>query len=426
MSDIHDLEQRLQALEDAFAEQSGKIDRLLEKSDKALDLAIHAYKVDRYGYIWQYDCDTKEYVKSNMRVCTPEIADRALQSRHIADKAIEGRHLQDDVIDGTKIAPNTIPGRCIANESITGDHMDGEIIIPGKLATDSVLTRNIKDKNVTPDKISDDVYDVFVKPAVIILNRQIAALQQEDGKLHAKDADLQNQIDSFNEHGVSVSNEFGDDPHIGVSQKTLTQAFNEIWEKIEDITGEVIRGINMVVTPTFFVSEDGGTIHAAANTATTNGIFERIQFFLDGELIYEASNTPYVAFAHDLEIKPTYDYVIMCKAKIMGIEYTRQQVITRYNEFYIGAGSVYTDIIDSAHAKQLNGTMRHNYDVAFEDDQKLIIVMGTSLRDGFIRADLNGAEIQFTESSVTIDEKEYVVLVSDNWSAGDYNIDING
>ena len=71
MSDVHDLEQRLQKLEDAFAEQSGKTDQLLEKSDKALDLSLHAYRVDHYGYIWQYNCETKEYVKSNMRVCTP-------------------------------------------------------------------------------------------------------------------------------------------------------------------------------------------------------------------------------------------------------------------------------------------------------------------------------------------------------------------
>jgi hypothetical protein len=110
----------------------------------------------------------------------------------------------------------------------------------------------------------------------------------------------------------------------------------------------------------------------------------------------------------------------------MGIEYTRQQVITRYNEFYIGAGSAYTDIMDSAHAKQLNGTMRHNYDVTFDEGDKLIIVMGASLRDGFIRADLNCMEIQMTEETVTIDDKEYVVLTSEPWNAGDYNIDING
>lgn len=236
-------------------------------------------------------------------------------------------------------------------------------------------------------------------------------------------------VESFlrsTEFGVALANEFGDNTYMGVNQKLLTESLNKLWAKFEDITGEILQGINMVVTPTFFVSEDGCDIHVSANTVETNGIFEKIQFFIDGELIHEDTNTEYVSFDHHLDIKNEYDYVIMCKAKIMGIEYPRQQIITRYNEFYIGAGSTYADIMDSAHAKQLNGTMRHNYDVPFAEGDKLVIVMGAALRDGFIRADLNGAEIELTEETVTVDDKQYVVLTSEAWSAGDYNIDING
>ena len=281
--------------------------------------------------------------------------------------------------------------------------------------------------------------DTPQKPFQLILSRQalnkIAAKAREEltpdlvaleDRMKEADADLQNQIDSINAHGVSVSNEFGTDPHIGVSQKTLTEAFNKLWQKLEDMTGEVLQGINMVVTPTYFVSEDGCDVHISANTVDTNGIFEKIQFFVDSESIYEDTFTEYVSFDHHLDIKNKYDYVIMCKAKIVGVEYTRQQIVTRYNEFYIGAGSTYSDVMDSAHARQLNGTMRHNYDVEFNNGDKLIIVMGASLRPGFIRADLNGAEIALAEETVTIDDKDYVVFTSEAWSEGMYNIDING
>ena len=236
-------------------------------------------------------------------------------------------------------------------------------------------------------------------------------------------------VESFlksTEFGIALANEFGDNNFIGVNQKLLTESINELWAKFEDITGEVLQGINMVVTPTFFVSEDGCDVHISANTVETNGIFEKIQFFVDNHLIREDVGTEYVSFDYHLDNKDTYDYVVMCKAKIMGIPYTRQQVITRYNEFYIGAGSTYSDVMDSAHARQLNGTMRHNYDVTFSEGDKLIIVMGASLRPGFIRADLNGVEIELTEQTVTIDDKQYVVLTSEPWSEGDYNIDING
>jgi hypothetical protein len=245
-------------------------------------------------------------------------------------------------------------------------------------------------------------------------------------KLDKKIAETIKLIENLEVTGMIVMQEFGDSESFGISQKKITAAINQLWEKIEDMTGEIIRGINMVVTPTYFVSETGCDIHISANTVETNGIFEKIQFFVDGEAIYDATNTEYVSFDHHLDIKETYDYVVMCKAKIMGIEYIRQQIITRYNEFYIGAGSTYADVMDSAHARQLNGTMRHNYDVTFDEGDKLVIVMGASLRDGFIRADLNGAEIEFTEQTVLIDGKQYVVLTSEAWSAGDYNIDING
>lgn len=288
--------------------------------------------------------------------------------------------------------------------------------------------KTLKDNELIGGQDNTDVYPVSTTQAIFSQNSN-GTTRKKDGRpetLEERLNGLQNQIDALDIHGIAVSNEFGTDPHISVSQKTMTNAINKLWQKIEDITGEIIQGINMIVTPTFFVSEDGCDIHISANTVETNGIFEKIQFFVDGEMIHEDTNTEYVSFDHHLDIKNEYEYVIMCKAKIMGIEHTRQQIVTRYNEFYIGAGSTYADIMDSAHARQLNGTMRHAFDVTFGEGDKLIIMMGASLRDGFIRADLNGAEIELTEETVTIDDKQYVVLTSEAWSAGDYNIDING
>lgn len=226
--------------------------------------------------------------------------------------------------------------------------------------------------------------------------------------------------------GSAIANEFGNSIYVGVNQKLLTEAINKVWAKFEDITGEIIQGINMQVSPLYFISEDGHDIHVTANTVETNGIFEKIQFYIDGELIREDLNTEYVEFNHHLDIKDTYDYVVMCKAQILGIEYTREKTITRYNEFYIGAGTDYTNIMNLDYSKQLNGTMRHNYNINFAEGDQLIIVMDANLYEEFIRADLNGAEIELTKETVTVDGKEYVVLTSDNWNAGTYNIDING
>ena len=348
---------------------------------------------------------------SSGAVTTDKIGDGEVKAQHIAPEAVTTDKIGDKEVQARHIAPEAVTNEKIADNAITGDEIEGNTVKYGKIDNDAVQARNIKDRNVTSSKIAKkNILLEHFAPDVLPTLKQ----------------DLQNQIDALEIAGVAVSNEFGTDPHIAISQITMTNAINKIWQKIEDITGEILQGINMIVTPTFFVSENGCDVHISANTVDTNGIFEKIQFFVDNQLIHEETFAEYVSFDHHLDIKPEYDYVFMCKAKIMGVEYTRQQIITRYNEFYIGAGTTYSDIMDSAHARQLNGTMRHNYDLSFADDDKLIIMMGASLRDGFIRADLNGVEIQLTEETVTIDGKDYVVFSSDSWSAGEYNIDING
>jgi hypothetical protein len=71
--------------------------------------------------------------------------------------------------------------------------------------------------------------------------------------------------------------------------------------------------------------------------------------------------------------------------------------------------------------------MRGAHDVEVGDGEHIIIVLGDSLTSGFIRADINGVEIAFDETSVVVDEKIYKVLTSENtYQEGTYNIDING
>ena len=178
----------------------------------------------------------------------------------------------------------------------------------------------------------------------------------------------------------------------------------------------------MVVTPTYFISEDGCQIHISANTVETNGVFEHIAFYINGELIAEADNVDY--FEHEATISETS--VIKCVAKIMGIEYTQQKVVTHYNSFWLGAGSTYTDIMDVDHVIPITNGMRGAYNVDVADGQRIIIIVGDTLKEGFLRADLNSVEIPFVESNITVDGKGYKVYTSEPWIAGSYNIDVNG
>ena len=362
---------------------------------------------------------------------TRDIADGAVKGRHIADGAVtgdkigngtvEGRSIVDGAVDGAKIKDNTVTGRNIApgaigsnhiaDGSITGDEVKPGGVKNGKLADDAVHERNIKDGIVTKRKLSAGVRKIL------------------DLLLGSAD-DLQNQIDSIVIGGHAMSNRFGDDPNIGISQKALTDAFNKIWQVLENITGENMLGISMTVTPSYFIGEEGCDVHVTATTVETNGIFEDIKFFKNGIQIWPESgheddgkNVDHVEF--DTEISDTS--VVKCVAKILGVEYTVQKAITHYNSFWLGAGATYDDVMVNANLIPITNGMRGAYDRSVSNGQYLFVIVGDSLAEGFIRADINGFEIPFTETTETVDGDAYRVFKSVNtYQTGTYNIDING
>ena len=241
--------------------------------------------------------------------------------------------------------------------------------------------------------------------------------------LKEKIKDLQNQIDSLEISGLALSNSFGDDEHIGISQKALTGAFNRIWAKLEEVTGEALQGFSLVVSPEYYIGEEGAQVHITATSALTNGPFEDIKFFINGELVVERKDVDFFEF--DTTITETS--VVQCTAKIMGVEYNEQRIITHYNSFWMGAGRAYTDIMNFEHIIPVTSGMRAAHDVTFQQGDRLFVIVGDSLREGFLRADMNGIEIKFNESSISIDGTIYKVFTSDNtFNAGTYNIDING
>lgn len=96
------------------------------------------------------------------------------------------------------------------------------------------------------------------------------------------------------------------------------------------------------------------------------------------------------------------------------------------NVFFMGAGDDYTDVLGSACMKPVNKSMKISTNVTCEDGDNVILVILNSFRSNFLRADMNGFEIPFTESTETVDGNLYNILVSENtYQAGTYNIEIN-
>lgn len=417
MSTIQELEQKVEQLERDILAEKQNTDELKEKANKAIEYAQHAYKVDHYGIIWEWDTEADGYRKTNMRVITPKVADRALESRHIADNAIEGRHLQDNVIEGRMIKNKTIDGRSLQDDiigpelimdsSIPGDRYMGGALIPGKLADNAVSTRNIQDKAVVAAKIGNDVVPVLVIPVV-----------------RAAAKELQNQIDSFVEHGVALSDTFGLNPHIGIAQSRLTDAWNNVYHLLEEALGRTLLGFTWQVTPTYIYGEWPTTVHITALPTNPEEVFEYIKLTVGDEVVDEVEDNT-ASYAFDIDLQQTAS--IRLDAKLLGTAYYRTVDVHHYDSFWLGAGTDYADMMDEAHAINFGQGSRFAKDVVAADGDHIIIVMGDTWSPAFIRADIGGVEIPFTSQDVTIDGHTYKVFTSENtYSAGTYNIDING
>ena len=249
------------------------------------------------------------------------------------------------------------------------------------------------------------------KPVSFKLKDNSVSDKKLSPELRDKINDYQNQINSLTDpHGAAISNNFGDNPLIGISQKTITEAFNTVWDKIDEITGGDANSIDMTVTPEYYIGEDGCTVNYSATSTGLSSIFEHIEFLVNGVKINEADNVE--ELSGSTQINGTS--VITCNAKVMGKVKTVEKTITNYSSFYLGAGTQYSDIMNVEHVINFDGSVSGRYDVTCAQGDHIYIVMDSGFRSSFSRADMNGFEIPFNETTETVDDKEYVVLESIN------------
>lgn len=309
---------------------------------------------------------------------------------------------------------------------ILNNKIDNKVIEQGNIAWDLQPTEG----NTTHVLSSDALYKTLLKYALkeeVDNNIQLlwTNLNQKINNIYTTLRSLDLKIESFLQSsagdGTALAGDFGSSEYSGINQKTITEAINKIWDTLGEISGKNYQGIIFEVSPEYFVGEKGN-IHIKASTEDTTGIFEKLQIYSNGELVVETENTNY--FEYDFEITETS--VIMCKAKILGIEYTQMKTITHYNSFWIGAGTSYEDAMTLNNIVPITNGLKGSYNITFNQGDYLFIIIGDSLREEFARADMNGMEIPFTEREISIDENTYKIFTSQNpYNSGTYNIDIN-
>lgn len=232
---------------------------------------------------------------------------------------------------------------------------------------------------------------------------------------------LDNVINSFlatNSGGEAFSTQFGNSQIMGITQKTLTNAFKNIYKILEDITGENMITVTTTISPDTFNKKEGG--HCNINVVTSFALIDSVKVYLNN------SSTPIIeeysieSFSRTIELTDTTDVKVI--ATVLGKPYETNKHIIGITEFFVGAGENYSDVMVLQWNRPYNGNPQGQYNIDIVEGQRIIIVLPTEDASKIEQIEMNDFNIPMDISIYGT----YTVYTSLNtYQTGNYIIDIN-
>ena len=286
-------------------------------------------------------------------------------------------------------------------------------VTTGKLADFAVTAPKIADGAVTLDKLGADTINRInglVSNLSTLVNEDISAIRTQIKEIYT-------MIRNLSETGTLISQYFGDDQYVGISQKTLTETLREMMARINEIAGDA-TGVTMEVTPGFFWNDEA-TLHV---TAATDAIFDYIDIYVNDEKVGTAADVATFEMEHVVSETCT----VRAAGSVMGVAFEREQTVTKSDgELTIGAGQSWADVLaadperrtyDLDHPNLASVTVANNGD-------KIFVALDTYANVHLRRITMNGFEVPM-EDPVT--EGDRLVYESSNtYVHGTYNIVID-
>ena len=248
---------------------------------------------------------------ADLSVTTPKIAELAVVTSKLADLAVTTAKVAEQAVTTEKIHDLAVITEKLADLAVTTGKIADLAVTEGKMADDSVSTRTIIDKNVTWQKLSDD---------------------------------LQNIIASAGQHGIALSNEWGNSTLIGLTQKMLSEALGNVHKEGGNFVSLQYQ-IDQIVSGGATVSLNASPGVIFANTATnisltasTNKDASSISI-TGGELTAPITGSGSQASGVDQGVnKPVGNMSYLATFIISGLQRTASRTISIANKIYYGAG----------------------------------------------------------------------------------------
>ena len=216
--------------------------------------------------------------------------------------------------------------------------------------------------------------------------------------------------------GEAFSTMYGNSNVMGVTQKTLTETVNGLYQLIFDTLGIEVGDVQISITPDGFFSNEAAVVNIAATA--DYGLFDFVKVYFDGVKVIE--KTSVVTFSEDRTIGKTT--TIRVEAQVLGKLYTYEKTVTMASDFFIGAGATYEDVYDPQYTRPYDGDPTGSYTVEVAEGQRIIIILPTADVSKIEQIEMNDFNIPMDTTTFGI----YTAYTSLNtYQAGTYTIDIN-
>lgn len=275
-----------------------------------------------------------------------------------------------------------------------------------KIKDGVIKTRHIDDKQVTNAKMEDSSIDA-------------RTLKDSEVGWQKLNPDLQGIIASREEGGVALSKNWGNSELIGITQKKLSEAHEDLQNQINVIVNDKAV-ISLTASPSIVFVDTQTPVTLTATTDTT------------ASLIQIVTDTTIIARGHGNILSETVNLTIpsagtasyTAQFTISGIVKSTHVSISAVNKIYYGSGSAYTDVTTSLPTPKTSPAGTYTVTVNNDNDYVWFLVPSTMTIN---KATMSGFEFPLeAPQSVDIWGNTYYAYQSSNtYDAGELTIVIS-
>ena len=354
-------------------------------------------------------------------VDTDDIRDKAITEQKLDDDSVSTRTIQDGAVTEPKLADDSVSTRTIQDRAVTEPKLADSSVSHRTVCVDAIDTENIRDNAVTTNKIANRA---VTNPKIADQAVDARTIKQGEVGWPHLDDNLQNIIASREEGGVALAKQWGNSELVGITQKFLSEAHDDLQAQINAIVNDKAT-VTLTASPSVSFTNEGKTVTVTAKTDTTA---TDIDVWMEDELVAHGEGTQ-ISVATEVDAGIATEITYIAEFTIAGLKKRTTAIHYVVDRIYFGSSAdtpADTYITDEFHVPTARRTPAGTYSVVVEQNEDYIW-FAVPATMSISKATMSGLDFPLVSpTTITINNVSYKLYRSANtYDAGTLTIVIS-